>query len=723
MINNIIKKPFIFIKNILLNNYIKIFISITIAFTIITLVTMGGYTSFSNDALMVEVFVSITSLLLLFFSIIIANKVFYLYMANKKGEAGVVIQNKIAIWFTILTAGPTITIGIFSILFFDYGLKGWFSERIDAALLSGSVVNESYLNEHRKNIVGGLFKISRKIERYDLDSLRSEEFRQKFIEFSSKENMSHAMVFDLEGNIYSRYGFTAKLEINPIPVRFFNKANNDEVVVIKDINDESTLAMIKLKYTKNVYIIVGKFIDNEILNYIDKSNKAISDYRFLKISNSKIKFTFSVIFILVVILILFITLYFGFVFSESLVKPIKILVNASKKIKNQKYDTKIIDNIEYQEFKELISSFNIMASEIESSTNKLKQANVNIDKRRRFTEAVLAAIDTIVVTVNRSYEIKFINHKGELAINKKFDNTFLNMHIDDYIPGVSNLLKLVSESKVKKSQEFNIGNKTYFVTTVPEFNKKNNISNYVITINDISLFEQAQKMAAWSDVARKVAHEIKNPLTPILLSAERIERRFGKKVDDEKDQKIFNECVSTITKKVTEIERMIDQFSSFAKMPDVVLNKNNIVEIIKKAISLEKNANINIEYVFNTNLTEKIMFVDRQLLGQAFYNILKNAVISINSSNNREKGKIIINLREIKKEILLDIHDNGVGIDDKIKESLFEPYVTFSKDGSGLGLPIVKKIIEDHNGNISIDNSNILTGAVINIKFIENTNE
>jgi two-component system nitrogen regulation sensor histidine kinase NtrY len=412
--------------------------------------------------------------------------------------------------------------------------------------------------------------------------------------------------------------------------------------------------------------------------------------------------------------------WLGLSFANRLVDPIRRLISATDQVASGNLFTQVqIDRTE-GDLAHLGETFNKMTSELRLQQNRLVAASTLIDERRIFTEAVLSGVPVAVIGVDPAGKITTLNPSAENLIAPGGDaQTLIGQTVEGVVPEIAAIVaeartsqhRLV-QGQVQLSRE---GRDRLFNVRVTSEPSAKSDKSVVVTLDDITDVLDAQRSAAWGDVARRIAHEIKNPLTPIQLSAERIKRKYGKLITVDKE--IFDQCTDTIVRQVDDIKRMVDEFSSFARMPKALLERDDLTECVRRVLFLMRVAHT--EIIFEDRLPDQavIMRFDRRLLSQALTNIVKNATEGIAAREPQDfKGKIVVSMT-VGAHVEIDIIDNGKGFPREQRQRLLEPYMTTRAEGTGLGLPIVAKILEDHGGGLELLDAPGGQGARVHLHF------
>ena len=480
-------------------------------------------------------------------------------------------------------------------------------------------------------------------------------------------------------------------------------------------------AFIKLPQYIDAYLLITSFVDQRVLNAINSTSIAVSDYQSIEIKQFDIKISFIVIFLLITLILLFTSLIIGLNIANRLFEPITSLIRGAEEVGGGNLDYKISDEvlskININEIKRLVQAFNLMISDLKSNRVDLEHANDQLDKRRKFSESVLSGVYSGVIGLDKNLKINLPNVTATnllgITIGKDFGKPILDI-VPEFTDVINSLLtskKNVVEDKIYIVRDDKVLN---LITRFVVQKSDDLILGYVLTFDDVTSLIAAQKMGAWSDIARRIAHEIKNPLTPIRLAAERLMNKLSS--NRKIDKKTFEQSLNMITRQVDDIHHLVDEFSSFARMPSPklkVININKvIVEYINPMISSFEKVLIEVDDVIENAL----IMGDEKQIRQACGNLIKNSYENLNS-NDIKKARISIIFKIENNFAEIYVNDNGTGIEKSIISQIIEPYFTTKVGGSGLGLAITKKIIDDHNGSIFIRPLKGSKGTSILLKF------
>ncbi len=688
-----------------------------------------------NDPDTVIWLLNLDFILLLGLVALIARRLVALWSGRKRGLAGSHMHVRLVYTFSILAAAPAIIMTVFSAFFFHYGVQTWFSERVSTAINESQAVAEAYLEEHRQVIRADTLAMAQDLNRQATLFVANEAALEKVVRTQALlRNFSEALVFDNAGNTLARSGLTFTLEFEKPTEILLRQAVEGDAVITTGGNDDRVRALLKLNSLNNTFLYVGRMVDPKVLSHVTATREASQDYANLESRYSSLQVTVVMIFVVVGLLLMFIAIWFGLLLARQLVDPISTLIRTADRVRGGDLAARVPDKSNLEEFTYLAKSFNRMTKQIQEQQNELIEANRQLDKRRRFTETVLEGVLSGVIGIDKDGSINLANSSSCKLLGLP-EKDLVRAPIKNVLPEVVDLLDQAHERPDKMTQaEISVetkesGRRSFLIRIAVEMINGED-AGAIMTFDDITELQSAQRKAAWSDVARRIAHEIKNPLTPIQLSAERLRRKYLKQITE--DPETFSQCTDTIIKHVADIGHMVNEFSSFARMPEPTLQRDELGMHIQDTLMLHTQAHSDIDFEFiKSKGGEYISEFDPQQLRQALNNLLQNAIDSVHAQiegGKQARGRIDLLLTPHGgDDLVLAITDNGGGLPKGENPiHLTEPYVTHKPKGTGLGLAIVKKIMEDHNGSIffgapdwlkNIDDWNNLGGATVALVF------
>ncbi|MFZ0458327.1 MAG: PAS domain-containing sensor histidine kinase [Rhodoplanes sp.] len=657
---------------------------------------------------------------------IIGREVWQIVQARRHGRAGAQLHVRIVRLFSVIAAAPAVLVAVVASVTLDRGLDRFFSERARAVIANSLIVTEAYLSEHAQTLRGEIqamaFDIARARPLFDQDRDR---FRQFLTGQASLRGLPVTMMIRPDRSIVEKADI--KIDRDPSLPSASELANVGEVepqvVVHPDGNYVS--AVIKLRNYDDTYLYVARPLNPVVLSQLRDTQTSVSEYAALEARRLGVQIAFALMYTVIALTVLLSAVWIGFNFANRLVAPIRRLIGAANLVSTGNLRVQVPVQRSEGDLAQLGETFNKMTHELRTQHDDIVRARDLIDSRRRFMEAVLAGASAGVIGVDGEGRISILNRSAEGLIGSS-EAELLGQPLAEVIPELADLLAAARSSPQRLVQgqvAINRGGRertvSVRVTTeqaaAPEH-------GYVLTLDDITELVAAQRTSAWADIARRIAHEIKNPLTPIQLSAERLRRKYGRVLTT--DRAVFEQCTETIVRQVEDIRRMVDEFSRFARMPKPVMTAEDVADTVRQVVFLMRvgHGDIDIE----TELPDDPMPAnfDRRLISQALTNIIKNATEAISAvpPDEIERGRICVSAAREGRYIVIDVVDNGIGLPKEQRRRLLEPYVTTREKGTGLGLAIVGKILEEHGGRIELHDAAEKTpgarGAWIQLRFV-----
>lgn len=692
-----------------------------VAFGLGTFFALTGNTTFGmgEDALFVFLIVDLALVLAL--GVAVSLGLVRMWAQRRAGLAGARLHVRLVGLFSVVAISPAILVAILASLFFNLVIENWFSERVREAVESSVLVSEAYLNEHRESIRSDALAMADELNRvwpgFGVDSQRA---RQIIEDEASKRSIPGAVLFDQNGRVIASAGFTSSLLFDIPPPLAVADAANGQPVILTSENEDRVRALVGLNVRPQVFLYVGRFIDPNVLRYRETTKRAANEYAQAETRRSRLELELAAIFVIVTLLLLLTAVGVGLGFANRLSRHIANLVHATEMVRSGNLSVRLDEaSRSDDEIGMLTRAFNRMTRQLDGQRGELTEANRQLEDRRRFTEAVLAGVSAGVIGLDRSGRVNLPNPPAIELLGVRLEE-IMGRPLTVSVPEFAGLVeRAVADPSRLVEDEISVetgdGVRTLHVRIAAERDAKQDVIGFVVTFDDVTELQSAQRTAAWADVARRIAHEIKNPLTPIQLSAERLKRKYLKEIVT--DPEIFEQCTDTIVRQVGDIGRMVDEFSSFARMPNPVMKRENLAKLCHEAVFLQQQAHRDI--LFETGFPEKdvVFNLDAGLLSQAFTNLLQNAVDAIDGREGEGNlaGKISLHLIESDNNASIVIEDNGRGLPVKERDRLTEPYVTTRSKGTGLGLAIVARIVEQHGGTLRLSDRDGETGARITI--------
>jgi two-component system nitrogen regulation sensor histidine kinase NtrY len=679
----------------------------------------GGNPSFILNLLYLD------AVLLLLLGTLIVRRIVNLRSQHTKGVAGSKLHTRLVILFSLLAVTPAILVAVFAGLYLNLGMQSWFNERVSTALSSSQTVAKAYRDEHVRSIQIDALALANHLNRNAPQLSRSRFALQRELNnYAQERSLAEAAVLDGQGRVIARTALTLSLAFDKIQQEVFETANNNEVVVSFEHQSDRARAVVKLDRYLDSYLFIGRFIPPEISGSIDRVETAYNQYSELEKQREGIHISFVMIFLIIALMLLLAAAWLGMTFANQMVQPLTDLIAASERIRQGDLAVRVAKDHGADEIGLLGRAFNRMTQQLETQRDNLIEAN-------RFTETVLDGVSAGVIGLDCDGNIHLPNRFSSLFLKEEVE-ALIGRPIEDVVPELEQLFLEAQNKPRRPAQDevrlFRDGQVRIINASIAAEWEDDDLLGYVLTFDDITELQSAQRRAAWANVARRIAHEIKNPLTPIQLSAERLKRKYLKQIEN--DPETFSLCTDTIVRQVDDMRQMVDEFSSFARMPRPVLKQENIVELCGEAIFLERNRSQSIEYETNFEANHFPLLCDRQQISRLLTNLIKNAAEAVYGKYDLDPdddipeslelpiGKISLTLSEINNEIFIRIEDTGKGFPNEERERLTDPYVTTRTKGTGLGLAIAKKIMEEHQGRMALKDREG-GGAIVELYFPE----
>jgi two-component system nitrogen regulation sensor histidine kinase NtrY len=657
---------------------------------------------------------------------LIAWRLVRLWTERKSGRAGARLHVRLVTWFGTIAVVPAILIAIFAAVTLNLGLEAWFSDRVKEALGSAVNVAQHYMNDHARTIYGDAYEIANTIQRdpslFDADKhVKPKEFFTKLYSLAQERGLQAAYIVDGGGKILASTKQQFIRDPKPPSPTDIAQAGAGSIVVRGDATPGigTVTALIQMPTLKDAYLLVVRQVDPQVFGYYNRTKLAVSEYDRLDQNRSELQLVFAALYAVVSLVTLLGAVWAGIWAANRLVRPISNLVSAAERVSEGDLTAQVKVAENDDELANLGHAFNRMTSQLAAQRADLMTANRLNEERRRFTETVLSGVSAGVIGLDSDGNITIINRAAARLLNATQDE-LEGRHYAESVPELGALIRrALSEPAARASGEVTVkrtGSPRQLSVQVSS--EPGNAAGFIVTFDDITDLVGAQRTAAWADVARRIAHEIKNPLTPIQLSAERLKRKYTSEVST--DPEIFQQCIDTIIRQVGDIGRMVDEFSSFARMPRPVMKRENAAELLQQAVFLQRVAHPDIAFAVEAPKDPVYFEGDGRLISQALTNVLKNAgegIAARLASGDEAPGKIAVALQPNGATFAFKVSDNGIGLPAEHRHRLTEPYVTTRAKGTGLGLAIVRKIMEDHGGEIALGDAESGEGAEVILTF------
>ncbi|WP_448581496.1 sensor histidine kinase [Thermaurantiacus sp.] len=629
---------------------------------------------------------------------------FALLLANRRaGIAGAQLHVRLVSLFAALAAVPTVLVVVFASLLFQFGVQFWFSERARTVLENADQVARAYVEENKARILDDIVAMAGDLGGYASEfGLPSARFSEGLAFQVAARNLSEAVVFELaDGSprILAATTFAGRPALERIRGLDIAAIQSGRTEVIGTAGDRVE-AVVRIPSQSSRFVYVSRKVEARVLEQVARTQSALSDYHALTERSRILQWRFNLILLFVSLLIVAIAIWLALWLATRMVAPLSRMAEAAERIGEGDFDARVAPEGGGEEIQMLARAFNRMTGQIKVQQTALRAATEDAEARRRILEAILSGVSAGVLAIDPDGRIRLANRSAMHLLDRA---DLVGRPLAEAVPDFEALVEQArSDGTVDTEVTLGIGGQTRTfavrLTADPGEGK-----GYVLTFDDITQQVADQRRAAWSDVARRIAHEIKNPLTPIVLSAERLQRRFAAQVTD--GRQTFDDLTATIIRQVEDLRRMVDEFSSFARMPGPTFRVEDLAEIARQAIFLAEVAAPHIRFRLDVAPGAEMMVCDRRQLGQAFTNLLKNAIEAIGASSSpasSDPDEIRVSVESCDGRTIVSIADTGCGVPESLRDRLFEPYVTTRRRGTGLGLAIVKRIVEDHHGHLEL---------------------
>ncbi|OPH83444.1 sensor histidine kinase NtrY-like [Nitrobacter vulgaris] len=656
---------------------------------------------------------------------IIAREVWRVVQARRRGRAAAKLHVQVVGLFSVIAVLPAVVVSVVASITIDRGLDRLFSGPIKEVIENSRIVAHAYANEHAQLIRGDILGMANDISNarplYDQDR---KTFLQLLTSSANARNLRGAMLIDKEGHMLVSAQTGIKLAYNTPNPDFLKNVNEDDpqIALIPEAN--YVAAVIRLSAFQDTFLYVARLLDPYVVAQLKQTESSLAVYATIEARRLGIQVALALMFAVIALTILMASVLLGLNFADRFVAPVRRLMNAANIVSTGDLNVQVPVLKSEGDLAQLGETFNKMTAELRTQRDELVSASGLIDSRRRFIEAVLSSASAGIIGVDGANTIRILNRSAEKLIGHSESET-LGHPLSEVVPELSELMQTAREGTQRLVQgQLTLnrdGSERNISVRVSAEQTSQSRDSYIITLDDITELVTAQRTSAWGDVARRIAHEIKNPLTPIQLSAERIRRKFGKAITQ--DKTIFEQCTDTIVRQVEDIRRMVDEFSRFARMPKPVMEGEDVADTVRQTVFLMRVGYPEIDIEADIKHEPMRAQFDRRLISQALTNIIKNAAEAIEAVPPEilGKGRIDVIAAREEDDIVIDVIDNGVGLPKVARARLLEPYVTTREKGTGLGLAIVGRVLQDHGGKLELNDASAIKpearGAWMRLRF------
>ncbi|MFN7126431.1 MAG: ATP-binding protein [Allorhizobium sp.] len=676
----------------------------------LTLPILLGLTPIEPTSRVLVASAVINSLFIVGLVFLIGREVMRLFKARNRGRAAARLHVRIVALFSVIAITPAILVAIFASITLNVGLDRWFSIRTQSIVSSSMNIAQAYMMENASYLQGQTISMANDLERnralFYLD-------RTGFVELMTRQargrGMLGAFLVREDGSAITQADIDTEKPLPAIPRDALASASAGQPTLIPPGITNLVGAIIKLDSLSGTFLYTIRAVDPKVMQAMRQMEENTAEYQSMEDGRTTLQIAFAILYLGFALIVLLAAIWTAIAVADRIVRPIRLLIGAADSIASGNLNVLVPVRAADGDVGSLSRTFNKMVSQIRSQRDEILEAKDEVDDRRRFIEAVLSGVTAAVIGVEDDGIITIVNPSAEYFLALPGEQ-LMGQKLALVAPEVDRVL---AEAAVRHRGEYREqinmirgGKERTLNVQVTREETRGSVDSYVITLDDITDLVVAQRSTAWADVARRIAHEIKNPLTPIQLSAERLKRRYGKQIAED-DKAVFNQCTDTIVRQVEDIGRMVDEFSAFARMPKPTKQRSDLREILTDAVFLREIGSADIEFQRSFGDEPLEGSFDARMLAQAVGNIVKNAVESIEAVPKEElgdHGKILVRSTfdsELDR-FTVDVIDNGRGLPTENRHRILEPYMTMREKGTGLGLAIVKKIIEEHGGQLEL---------------------
>jgi two-component system, NtrC family, nitrogen regulation sensor histidine kinase NtrY len=651
----------------------------------------------------------------------VARRVAEILSARRAQSMGSTLHMRLVRIFSGIALIPTILVAVFAAITLNFGLEGWFSDRVRAVVANSLAAAQAYENEHRSTLQAdarllGNFLNEQK-ERYPL--LSGGQLRELLTsgQVQMQRALPKAYVIDGQAELISRGERSYLFDYTPPAPEDIARAREGEIVVIEDWEMNEFRALLRLDAFLDHFLYVSREVDGEILSLLDETQETVRLYQQLEADRGRLIFEFALLYVGFAVVVILAAVWLGLWLADRLSRPVGRLAAAAKRVGEGDFQARVREEEGDDEIALLGRTFNKMTRQVKAQRDALIAANDETERRRRLFDSVLTGVTAGVIGLDAGLRIEVLN--AAAAQNLGLDREVaIGMTLTEAVPEFGALMSRLEARRVGVAQtELKLRRRgrhqDLLVRMATRQGGDGEIEGYVVSFDDVTDLVVAQRMAAWGDVARRIAHEVKNPLTPIQLSAERLRRKFGPMVGDHRAS--LDQYADVIIRQTADLRRIVDEFSKFARMPAPERRSLDLSKLLSEAVLLQESARPDIRYRLEIPEPAVLAHLDGTMINQAITNLLKNAAEALDErieagARPDDPPEIRVRLSGEPDALVIDIQDNGIGLPDQ-PVRLFEPYVTHRAKGTGLGLSIVKKIVEEHDGTLDLRPAPVFEGS------------
>ncbi len=672
----------------------------------ISFLILSGTTNIEPSTTVWTVIWIVTGVLVLLVIALVVTEAVLLFQARMQRQAGAGMQIRMVTMFALVAAIPAAIVAVVATIALNQGLDQWFSERTRAMVESSRLVARSYMLEHAQVLRDDIIWVAEELEqaRATFDEDR-DRFERILTALAVTRSLPFTSLVDAQGETLMRAQIAVQGAYPQLPAGITEGLVEGIPAAIAPGRINLVGSVIKLRGYDDTFLFVARPVEAEVLEYMQLTDENISEYREYASNRLVFQITFTIMYVGLAVVLLLAALWIGIALANRFVDPIRNLMIASNRVSSGDLDVQVPVQEGRGDLRDLSNGFNRMTQQLKSQREALLTASEMNEKRRQFTEAVVEGVSAGIIGLDPFGAVTLVNARAcEMLDREEID--LMGEPIEKVMPQLAPALERArSARRGQVRDQIQLGNETDRRTYQVQLTREGSITEskgYVLTFDDITDLESAQRTSAWADVARRIAHEIKNPLTPIQLSAERLRRRYGARLEDDRD--VFDKCINTIVRQVGDIGRMVDEFSAFARMPEAAPEIADLSDTVRQAVFLES---VRLPQItIRTLLPEDaiLAWFDNRLIAQSMTNLIKNAVEAFETEEMSKDWTptITVEAQVEGNHARVAVSDNGKGWPKENRQRLLEPYMTTREKGTGLGLAIVAKIIEQHGGIVEL---------------------
>ncbi|MDP3961421.1 MAG: PAS domain-containing sensor histidine kinase [Pseudorhodobacter sp.] len=650
---------------------------------------------------------------------LVLGRVARMVAERRRKSAGSRLHLRLTGVFALLALIPTVLVAVFAVLTVNVGLEGWFSDRVRQVVGNSLAAAQAYEGEHTSALTEDATAFSGYLNRARRSSvlLADDQLRPVLTQGQAAVQRGLRAVFLIDGGgtLRTRGDKSYLFDFAPPTASDLARAEAGEVVIIQDWANDEFRALVHLDAFADRYLYISRKVDGKILSLLDETRETVRLYHQLESERGRLLFEFGLLYLGFAVILILAAIWLGMWFADRLAKPVGRLAGAAQRVGGGDLEVQVVEEEGDDEIAMLGRLFNQMTRQLKGQRDALIESNRQTEGRRRLFDSVLSSVTAGVIGLDADGRVAFVNRAALRLLD--FNDATPAPALALAVPEFAALFERLREgSGVAVQDEVRLTRngqmESLLVRMAVRRSETGRLEGYVVAFDDVTDLVSAQRMAAWGDVARRIAHEIKNPLTPIQLSAERIKRKFGPLVGDQADD--LDQYADVIIRQTNDLRRIVDEFSRFARMPEPDRRAHDVVKILRDAVVLQEAGQPGVRLKADLPGRPLILDLDDTMISQAFTNLLKNAGEAIETLVERDGPdgfvpEIRVALHAEENQVVICLSDNGIGLPPD-RARLFEPYVTTRAKGTGLGLPIVKKIIEEHGGTLILTDAAIFEG-------------